>query len=386
LCVDACPTENPNRLRGIGSVAREVLAAMPALSGARGVELSYVRRRRMASSSLPWYPRSWPYELSSLELPFFYRFAPWLQPADTALALPRDVAASRADVFLATDPQAVALSSAFATVAVLYDILPLLMPEMYLSGPLRPAKTWRYQRQLARMRRADRLVAISQATKDDAVRLAGFDAARITVVPLAVDRDAFPAADPAAAGAYVARRFAVTRPYLLFVGASDPRKNLDGLIVAYEMIAADRDVDLVIAGQRPPNQPPAPTAGRVHWVGHVSAADLAWLYSGAAAFVFPTLYEGFGLPILEAMSAGTPVITTPLSSIPEVAGDAALYADPRDPAALATVLGRVLDDAGLRAELRRRGFDQVGRFSWTRTADETLAVCREAAEARARES
>jgi len=119
--------------------------------------------------------------------------------------------------------------------------------------------------------------------------------------------------------------------------------------------------------------------GQVLLAGYVPDADLPALLSGALAFVFPSLYEGFGLPVLEAMACGTPVICSNTSSLPEVAGDAALLVDPREPEALAQAMLRLLRDKELRGELSARGLEQARRFSWRRCAQETLAVLEEAA-------
>jgi glycosyltransferase involved in cell wall biosynthesis len=383
LCVDGGPTEYGHRLRGIGSVTRALLTTLtPALARRHGAELCHIRRRPDPSIPSRWARRSWAAELSGAAALVPQRIANWWQALDTAITLPRDVAAQRPDVFLATDPHGVACAPAFATVAMLYDLVPLVFPE-YFAGLRGRAKSWLYHQRLVQMRKADAWIAISQATKDDAIRFGRFDPDAITVVPLAVDRASFPAIDPAVARGRVAERFGVTRPYFLFVGASEPRKNLDGLMAAYRQIAAACPVDLVVAGPTTLGNAGAAAEGeRVHWTGHVSTSELADLYAGAYAFVFPTLYEGFGLPILEAMSAGTPVITSPISSVPEVAGDAALYADPRDAAALAGAMRRVFEDETLRTDLRARGFERVDQFTWTRTTEAILDVCRAVAERR----
>jgi glycosyltransferase involved in cell wall biosynthesis len=366
LCVDAGPTENGHRVRGIGSCTRQLLAAMtPALAAAHGIELVVVSRRPAPTggpSAAPWARRGWTAELTGVRLETSPRLANWSQLLDAAWSLPRDVAATGAHVFLATDPQAVALSPAFATVAMLYDVVPLVMPDLYLTGRMAGLPDWLYRHRLARQRRAAAHIAISETTRDDAVRLAGFDANRMTVVPLGVDRQRFSVRDPVEARA----RLGLPRPYLLFVGAGDERKDLTGMLAAH----AGLDVDLVVAG----------TTGsphdRVRWLGHVDDADLPWLYAGALGFVFPSLYEGFGLPILEAMSAGIPVVTSRVSAIPEVAGDAALYFERDDARGLHNALQQLIADPGLRAALRTRGLARAERYSWRRTAEGVLAACR----------
>jgi glycosyltransferase involved in cell wall biosynthesis len=168
--------------------------------------------------------------------------------------------------------------------------------------------------------------------------------------------------------------------YLLHVGTLQPRKNLLRLIEAVATVRAQWPlVQLVLAGQPGWQAGPIEQQARAHadfvrLLDYVPDDDLAGLYSGARAFVFPSLYEGFGFPVLEAMACGTPVVCANTSSLPEVAGDAALLVDPTDTAALAGAIGRVLADEPLRASLVAKGLEQVKKFSWPRTAKETLKV------------
>jgi glycosyltransferase involved in cell wall biosynthesis len=366
LCIDAGPTENSHRLRGIGACTRHLLAAMtPELAAAHGMELVVVSRRPVARwLDRPWSRRGWTAELTGIRDETSPRMANWSQLIDGEWTLARDVVATGADLFLATDPHAVALSVAFPTVAILYDVVPLVMPSLYLTGRMIGLPDWLYHHRLARLRRATAQIAISEATRDDAVRLAGFDPHRMSVVPLGVDHQTFRLRDPIEARAHLG----LTRPYLLFVGATDPRKNLAAVLRAHASLGVDLLMDLVVAGTSGPPQ------DGVHWLGQVRDGDLPWLYAGATALVFPSLYEGFGLPILEAMASGTPVITLRNSAIQEVAGDAALYID--DASGLRDAMARVIKDAALRAALRDAGLRRAESYSWARTADGVLATCR----------
>jgi glycosyltransferase involved in cell wall biosynthesis len=182
----------------------------------------------------------------------------------------------------------------------------------------------------------------------------------------------------------------VAQRYLLYVGTVQPRKNLERLIDAFALVA-DRPelagVQLVIAGGRgwlsegvERRAAERGLAGRVRLSGYLPDADLPALLSGALAFVFPSLYEGFGMPVLEAMACGAPVLTSTTSSLPEVADDAALLVDPSDTAAIAAGIARLAADGGLRADLYARGLARAAAFTWDRCARETLAVLRESAE------
>lgn len=249
----------------------------------------------------------------------------------------------------------------------------------YLHFPEAHTFSQRFQLRLTTAwsaRIADRVIAISQATKDDLVRLAHVPAEKITVVYHGVSaRFHEPVADQT-------RPNMIDGPYLLYVGTIQPRKNLLRLIEAFASLpdTAGR-LRLVIAGKRgwlaePIEQRAAELgiAGRVVVTGYVPDADLPGLLAGATAFVFPSLYEGFGMPVLEAMTSGVPVLTSCASALPEVAGDAALLVDPLDTRAIAEGLRRLVDDSDLRADLRMRGVVRAAQFTWERCAFETLRV------------
>jgi len=224
-------------------------------------------------------------------------------------------------------------------------------------------------------RAATHVIADSQATRRDLARFYGVPAEKVTVVYPGRD-ERLGRTDPAAARA----RYGLSENYLLHVGTLQPRKNLARLMEAAASLRADWPrLQLVIAGQ--PGWQSAPIlaqaracASFVKLLDYVPEDDLAGLYSGAAAFVFPSLYEGFGLPVLEAMACGTPVVCSNTSSLPEVAGQAALLVNPEDTPALASALARLLADDGLRARLAAQGLEQVRQFSWARAAQQTLAV------------
>lgn len=232
-------------------------------------------------------------------------------------------------------------------------------------------------------RAAARLLAISRATRDDLVRRYGVPEERITVTHLAAG-EAFRPVEDAAIVAAVRQRYGAGPEYLLYVGTLQPRKNLARLIRSFARVAAGHPgLQLVLAGKQGwlygeilAEAQRLGLAGRVLFPGYVDEADLPALYSGALAFVFPSLYEGFGMPGLEAMACGAPVVASNVSSLPEVVGDAGLLVDPTDEAALAAALERVCGDAALRAGLRQRGLARARLFSWERCARETLEAIR----------
>ena len=180
------------------------------------------------------------------------------------------------------------------------------------------------------------------------------------------------------------------RGYILFLGTLEPRKNVDGLIRAYERLVRQLDITekLVIVGKRGRFYEEIfdlvrqlKLGNRVIFTGYVSDTVKVDLYNGAVCFAYPSHYEGFGLPVLEALACGVPVITSNVSSLPEIIGDAGLLVDPTDDMQLADAIGRVLCDPVLRADLSAKGQQRASHFSWARCAQETLCVWERAAQA-----
>ena len=237
--------------------------------------------------------------------------------------------------------------------------------------------------------RADAIVVPSMSTRRDLLRLLPADPARVVHTPLAADpRFSTPLCDDVAARVDAA--LALPERFILAVGTLEPRKNLQRLISAFEQIApAAPDVALVLAGGKGWRDEGIRAAlqassarGRIHCTGYVDIDALQRLYERAEVLCYPSLYEGFGLPIVEAMACGTPVITSRGSSLDEVAGDAAIAVDPRSVEAIGAALLQVLGDASLRARLARLGRAQVASLHWDRTAAQTRAVVHAAARGR----
>jgi len=234
--------------------------------------------------------------------------------------------------------------------------------------------------------RASAVTTPSHFSRREVARLYPWLRDRAFVTPNAVKSAFYPR--PSAEVEQVKKAFDISAPYFLFVGTPQPRKNIARVVEAF--LAVTRKVErvqLVIAGKSTPElgklrraHQAAFASGRVVATGYVSDDDLACLYSGCIALVFPSLYEGFGIPVLEAMACGAPVITSNTTALPEAAGDAALLVDPEDTAAIAAAMRRVLDAPDLRAALRARGFAHARQFTWARTARATAEAYQAALE------
>ncbi len=259
------------------------------------------------------------------------------------------------------------------TIVTLYDLMPLRYPH-YFSPHQR--LIFNVANRLA-VRAARRVIAISRATANDLVQLLHVPLEKIDVIPLAADPLFRPA--PASDVARVREKFKLPASYVLSVGINKPHKNLGTLVKAWQQAKGEAGA-LVIAGawdaRYPMAQEGAGTRGMII-IRNVPEDDLPALYAGARIFVMPSLYEGFGLPILEAMACGTPVIAANTSSLPEVAGNAALFFDPQAANELTEQMLQVVRSRALEEELRARSSARAAQFSWAQTARETLRVYRE---------
>lgn len=271
------------------------------------------------------------------------------------------------------------------TVVTIHDVIPLRLPVYKTSEAVRV-----YNALVSRAsRRAPLIITVSQYSKRDIQEVLGIAEERIRVVLEAARPQLQPVEDPATLAA-ARERYGLGKRYLLYLGGFDDRKNVGALIQAFAQLLAQKEapeVQLMLAGDTsrlgdatyPDWRPLAKKLGVMERIrtGHVAEADLPALYSAATAFVYPSLYEGFGLNPLEAMACGAPVICSNRTSLPEVVGSAAMLVDPEEPGAMTAAMACLLSDADLRAALQGQSLARAAQFSWERAATETHAIFEE---------
>jgi glycosyltransferase involved in cell wall biosynthesis len=266
-------------------------------------------------------------------------------------------------------------------IITIYDLIPITCRDVLHSSV--KARWWRLWRCWLKLqsRTASRVITLSRHSAMDIERLLNAPADKIRIIPGGVESPGAPAAEISAE----IRGIIQGGPFLLYVGRRDPYKNLAGLVQAFARVRAERnDCRLVLAGAPDARYMEPETETRrlglesaVIFTGHVGDAAITALYRNAAVFVFPSLYEGFGLPPLEAMAGGAPVVASNRTSVPEAVGDAALLVDPAAPAEMAQAICRVLSDRALAATLREAGLKRAASFTLRRQAEQTLAVYEE---------
>ncbi len=260
--------------------------------------------------------------------------------------------------------------------ATIHDMTAWSLPECHT--PANIAADTAYAERV--FKRADGLIAVSENTKRDAIRVLNLAPDKIRVIHLGVP-PAYRSVPPDAI-TRVTRQLGLHKPYFLSVGTIEPRKNLDTLLTAWQTLPPSfrETYDLIVAG--PPGWRSDATTKRllqantdnqgIRYIGYVPEPDLPALIAGATAFVYPSLYEGFGIPVAQAMAAGSPVITSNLSSLPEITGEAAVLIDPRSSAELTAAIRRVGDSSDLRARLKTQGIERAKQFTWEKAAAESL--------------
>lgn len=279
------------------------------------------------------------------------------------------------DLFHATDFNLPPTKAHTKTILTIHDLAYEVYPQLTMPGMLNYL-----QRVVPRVvYEADHVIAVSESTMADLYNLYGVPLERMSVVPHGVEERFSPEAEPGEVSRLRESYGLSDKPIILTVGTLQPRKNHLRLVQAFKTLA--RDYTLVIAGgfgwdyQVVLDEVSALGIDHaVQFIGFVADEDLPALYRMATLFVFPSLYEGFGLPVLEAMACGTPVIASNTSSLPEIAGNAALLIDPLDTGALVNAMRNALDDSALRADLRRSGLAQAAYFPWDYAAQATWEI------------
>lgn len=360
--------------RGIGNYVAALIGHLPAVAAAEDDFVLYIDA---------------PADMAALPLAdprFRVRRVPVSNPLTfEEWALPRIAAQDRLDLLHLTSNYGPSFPPC-PTVYTIHDLIEWLRPRFS-----RARLPWRHaagrairMRTLPRQARAARrVITISRTSRDDLVNILRLPGERIAVVPLGVDPELRPPADPAAVRQTLrAQGFPVPERYVLALGALDPRKNGPFLMRAFAAAQPVLgDLALWIVGVERVADYPLPFPAAPPWLavrGFLDRETQVRLLQGATAFVYPSLYEGFGLPVLEAMACGVPVLASDRSSVPEVAGEAALLFDPTDAADLERGLCRLLRDPALLRALAEHGRQQVARFSWPEAARQTYAVYRAA--------
>ncbi|MEO0117361.1 MAG: glycosyltransferase family 1 protein [candidate division WOR-3 bacterium] len=308
---------------------------------------------------------NWHYRFGHLPLPGSF----WFQTEGK-----RFIQKDKIDVFFGScDILPLGLSKEVKKVLVVHDLIFVLYPETMAN----------YNRFVHKLffaksiRASDAIIAVSQATKMDIVRHFQVESKKIFVIHEGVKEIFFSPEKEKILN--LRHRYGLLKPYILNVGTLEPKKNHIILLKAFKKLKVDWD--LVIIGKKGwksesffSTLKELKLSERVKILGYLPAEDLPLFYAGAEIFVFPSLYEGFGLPVLEAMACGTPVICSNVSSLPEIGGDAVLYFNPHSVEELVSQIERLIGDSELREKLKERGIERAKKFSWQKTAEETIKV------------
>jgi glycosyltransferase involved in cell wall biosynthesis len=381
IILDGRPTQPGFRAhlgRGIGHYAQKLIEHLPPLSPENAF---LILRDGKRDFSLQTDHKNLSYA--------DYRFGGWIPTRYEILrnqvVLPRLLSSARADLVHFFCHEDAPLRYKGKMILTVHDLIPLALPHLY-----HPRRNWLYRRKYdltgAIVRRAGMIIADSESTKKDIIRFYSVAGERIEVVYPGVDTIFRPVENPSLIER-VKNKYSIKGDFVFYVGGIDPRKNIRNLLEAFSRLQSKRfpELYLVIGGDLE-SQREYPDliaqieklrlTDKVKLVGYVSGEDLVLMYNAARLFIFPSLYEGFGLPPLEAMACGTPVVTSNVSSLPEVTGDAAILIDPANPDEIGVSMERVVSDENSASSLREKGLHRAGLFGWEKTAKKTLEVYR----------
>jgi glycosyltransferase involved in cell wall biosynthesis len=369
VCIDIRPTQTGAKHTGTGVYARELTKALLGLDCRMDI----------------WYLVLANYSLPDLNLPPSRLIRIWRPRKPERwhigydmLRLSKQLAARGFDLVHSLVPGVIHKTSKMRVVVTMLDLIPLIYPnDCQMSVDVR----WLYQRRLRSVVDTDCLISISKTTKQDLVSHLRIEKERIVPIYLAPSPNFHPVSKEVVAA--FKKRLGLPKRYILYLGGYSYRKNVPLLLHAFHQLGQlRRDIKLVLTGTGYKGVDHVVRdliaelclEDEVIWSGFVRNEDLPALYCGASLFVYPSLYEGFGLPVLEAMSCGVPVITSKAGSLSEVAGNAAILVEPDDLAGLVAAMQEVLEDTVLQDDLRRLGQAHASTFSWERCARETLLV------------
>lgn len=370
-------------MTGVGHYIRELIIRLPEVDPDSTYVAWYLNARRLLRL-WRWKNRRFPAR-SNLEERWTPVPATWFERLSQRYELPRVEWFTRFDVLFAPN----FVPPPTGTRRLVLTVHDLAFKRFRETAPLATSR-W-LERMDRALHQAAEIIVVSEATKRDLLELYPVDPERVAVVHHGVDHERFrpPSREEIER---VRQRFGIDGPYVLFLGGIEPRKNLTALVEAYASLPDDTRPTLVVAGASVPWNPegrdllntalrrlPDAVRRRVVLTGYLAGPSKVALLGGAEALVFPSLYEGFGFPVIEAMACGTPVLTSNISSLPEVAGGAALLVDPLDTESIAKGMRDLMEDRQLRGRLRERGLARAARFTWKETARRTAEVLHRAA-------
>jgi glycosyltransferase involved in cell wall biosynthesis len=317
---------------------------------------------------------------------FFLSKALWYYWTYLTASFVRNIAKDKPDIYFSTYPVLPWFCPSPKIITV-YDLTPIVLTDAYR---FRFRFTFSLQMKNA-LRRADKIVAISQSTRNDLINILKSDPKKIFVIYPGCDKAVFRPDIKDSTIQEVLKKYGIHGKYILYSGTLEPKKNIGRLIESFSMLKSEKNIrhKLVLAGKKSwkstailESIDKLSNKDEVILTGYIPETDLASLMSGADVFVFPSLHEGFGIPLLEAMACGTPVITSKTSSLPEVVGEAGILVNPYSALEISEAILRVITNDRVREQMRQKGLDQAKRFSWEESARNFIALAEKSARKR----